>query len=73
MATHSSVLAWRIPGTEDPGGLLSHGISESDVTEPVVQIFPFAPKLQCGSLQHYYSSCFYLKFWYLVRHGFFWH
>ena len=23
MATHSSVLAWRIPGTEDPGGLLS--------------------------------------------------
>ena len=21
MATHSSVLAWRIPGTEDPGGL----------------------------------------------------
>ena len=23
MATHSSVLAWRIPGTEEPGGLLS--------------------------------------------------
>ena len=23
MATHSSVLAWRIPGTEKPGGLLS--------------------------------------------------
>ena len=23
MATHSSVLAWRIPGTGDPGGLLS--------------------------------------------------
>ena len=23
MATHSNVLAWRIPGTEDPGGLLS--------------------------------------------------
>jgi len=21
MATHSSVLAWRIPGTEEPGGL----------------------------------------------------
>ena len=21
MATHSSILAWRIPGTEDPGGL----------------------------------------------------
>ena len=25
MATHSSVLAWRIPGTGDPGGLLSMG------------------------------------------------
>ena len=23
MATHSSILAWRIPGTEEPGGLLS--------------------------------------------------
>ena len=21
--THSSILAWRIPGTEEPGGLLS--------------------------------------------------
>ena len=25
MAAHSSVLAWRIPGTEEPGGLLSVG------------------------------------------------
>ena len=25
MATHSSVLAWRIPGTEEPGGLPSTG------------------------------------------------
>ena len=25
MATHSSVLAWRIPGTGDPGGLPSMG------------------------------------------------
>ena len=25
MATHSSVLAWRIPGTEEPGGLPSRG------------------------------------------------
>ena len=25
MATHSSVLAWRIPGTGDPGGLPSLG------------------------------------------------
>ena len=25
MATHSSVLAWRSPGTGEPGGLLSMG------------------------------------------------
>ena len=25
MATHSGILAWRIPGTEEPGGLLSKG------------------------------------------------
>ena len=25
MATHSSILAWRIPGTEEPGGLPSTG------------------------------------------------
>ena len=26
MATHSSVLAWRIPGTQEPGGLASMGL-----------------------------------------------
>ena len=26
MATHSSVLAWRIPGTAEPGGLPSMGL-----------------------------------------------
>ena len=26
MAIHSSILAWRIPGTEEPGGLLSTGL-----------------------------------------------
>ena len=26
MATHSSVLAWRIPGTGEPGGLPSTGL-----------------------------------------------
>ena len=26
MATHSSVLAWRIPGAGEPGGLLSLGL-----------------------------------------------
>ena len=33
MATHSSILAWRIPRTEEPGGLWSIGCKESDTTE----------------------------------------
>ena len=33
MATHSSVLAWRIPGTGEPGGLPSVGRTGSDTTE----------------------------------------
>ena len=38
MAAHSSVLAWRIPGTGEPGGLPSVGCrlwgrTESDTTE----------------------------------------
>ena len=32
MATHSSDLAWRLPGTGEPGGLPSMG-SQSDTTE----------------------------------------
>ena len=33
MATHSSVLAWRIPGTGEPGGLPSMESHTSDTTE----------------------------------------
>ena len=33
MATSSSILAWRIAWTEEPGGLQSMGHKESDMTE----------------------------------------
>ena len=33
MATHSSILAWRIPWMEELGGLQSTGHKESDTTE----------------------------------------
>ena len=33
MATHSSVLGWRIPWTGKPGGLQSQGHKELDMTE----------------------------------------
>ena len=29
MATHSSILAWRIPWTEEPGGATVHGVAKS--------------------------------------------
>ena len=33
MATHSSILAWKIPWTEEPGGLQSMGSQRVDMTE----------------------------------------
>ena len=33
MATHFSILAWRSPWTEDPGGLLSMGSHRGDTTK----------------------------------------
>ena len=43
LATHSSILAWRIPWTEKPGRLQSMGSQESDTTEQlstqVIQLF----------------------------------
>ena len=38
MATHSSILAWRIPGMEEPGGLPSMGLHR-------VGHHPWAPHL----------------------------
>ena len=56
MAIHSSILAWRIPWTEEPGGPQSVGSWESDTTERLTlplllliylvrQVFPFST---CG-------------------------
>ena len=33
MATHSIILAWRTPWTEEPGGYSPWGRKESDTTE----------------------------------------
>ena len=32
MATHSTILAWRVPWTEEPGGIQSMGLQESNMT-----------------------------------------
>ena len=58
-ATHSSVLAWRIPGMGEPGRLPSMGSLESDTTEQLH--FHSSPSctgegngnpLQCSRLEH---------------------
>ena len=36
MTTCSSILAWRVPWTEEPSGLQSWGLKELDVTEPTL-------------------------------------
>ena len=36
MATHSSTLAWRIPGTEEPGGLPSMGLHRRDLARQLL-------------------------------------
>ena len=43
MATHSSTLAWRIPWTEEPGGLHPWGHRESDTTEQLTHKEPTIP------------------------------
>jgi len=49
MATHSSILDWRIPWTEEPGGCRPWGHKESDTTEPLtlpyIYMYPFALKV----------------------------
>ena len=57
MATHSSVLAWRIPGTGEPGGLPSMGLHRvghdwSDLAAAELNIF---------SCLYFHSSLFIVK------------
>ena len=40
MATHSSILAWKIPWTEKPGGLQSMGVAKQWLTELFTEANP---------------------------------
>ena len=57
MATHSSVLAWRIPGTEEPGGLPSWGHTELDTTDATLQ----------QQQQHDHETALSITNWHLPR------
>ena len=59
MAPHSSTLAWKIPWTEEPGGLQSMGCEESDMTEQLYFHFSLScigegngNPLQCSCLEN---------------------
>ena len=56
MATHSSILAWRIPRTEEPGGLQSMGSQESDMTEHVMDYNHFILKFKLKVPKHLFSA-----------------
>ena len=49
MATHSSILAWEIPWTDQPGGLLSMGLQESGTTEQLTSSWPKETKFELTS------------------------
>ena len=63
MATHSSVLAWRIPGTGEPGGLLSVGLHRvwhdwSDLAAAVhISCSVVSDSLRPHELQHARLPC----------------
>ena len=59
MAPHSSTLAWKIPWTEEPGGLQAMGSLESGTTEQLHFHFSLScigegngNPLQCSSLEN---------------------
>ena len=54
MATHSSVLAWRIPWTGEPGGLQSMGHKESDMTDQLALSLPISRYHLITSVSHFY-------------------
>ena len=78
MATHSSILAWRVLWTEEPGRLQSTGHKESDTTEamehpahilfPMVVVPIYIPINSGGEspLLHILSSIYRLSFWMTV-------
>ena len=61
MATHPSVLAWRTPGTGEPGGWAAvSGVTQSDTTEATQQQHKY---LSSFLLFYNHSDFAHLKLW----------
>ena len=52
IAAHSSILSWRIPWIEEPGGLQPTGLQNETKTETIDQFRPLVV-----SYNHYQSLC----------------
>ena len=48
MATYSNILAWRIPWTEESGGLQSMGSQKSDMAEQLTHTYVLIRSLLMG-------------------------
>ena len=59
MATHSSILAWEIPWTEEPGWLQSMGLQRVDTTE--VTEYRFSAAFHPALIQPCYSDVTFLR------------
>ena len=57
MVTHSSILAWRIPWTEESGGYSPWGYKESDMTK---QLTPSLSQLLIYSGYNIFVGCIYI-------------
>ena len=53
MATHSSILAWRTPWTEEPGGLQPIGSQSQTQLSEAVLILSFKPNQRAPVLPNY--------------------
>ena len=66
MTTHSSILAWEISWTEEPGRLQFMGLQESDTTQWLNNNNMGVNTGQMGDKvggRHYHFLCFYYNFW----------
>ena len=66
MATHSSILAWKIPWTEKPGGLqrtIVHGVTKSWMQLSDTQVPSFVATIKNPHLQHSLFKRSYWNYW----------
>ena len=69
MATDSNILAWRIPWTEEPGGLQSTGSQESNMTEHVISLmYLYVYKHTC-ILNNLCNLLFYVLLYNVLSHS----